>query len=47
MWWRGWRWLTFAKQVEIIGAGFLNFRLAKSRLEQTLAAAARGEAFVF
>src|SRR5580698_2141368 len=31
------------EKVEIAGAGFLNFRLAKTRLEQTLTAAARGE----
>lgn len=34
-------------QVEIAGAGFLNFRLAKRRLAETLAAAARGEHLFF
>jgi arginyl-tRNA synthetase len=35
------------EKVEIAGAGFLNFRLAKTRLEQTLTAAARGEHLFF
>ncbi len=34
-------------QVEIAGAGFLNFRLANRRLAETLAAAARGEHLFF
>jgi arginyl-tRNA synthetase len=35
------------ERVDIAGAGFLNFRLAKTRLEQTLTAAARGEHLFF
>ena len=37
----------WCEKVEIAGAGFLNFRLKTSALEQTLAAAARGEHLFF
>jgi arginyl-tRNA synthetase len=37
----------FCERVEIAGAGFLNFRLKNSSLQQTLEAAARGEFLFF